>query len=214
LPPVVRRLVVSSAVSALGTGLVLPLTLIYLHRVRHIPLTTTGLLLAIPGVVGLVAVPLAGTLMDRVGARRVLAVCMLTVAGAQFALAFVPNAAWVAPVLLVQGAAMGPTFSAFNTLLASLTVGGMQERAFAVNFTVLNAGIGVGGLIGSGVVDVHLRVSFQLMFLGNAVATAAAAALVLSISAPIRPRPQAPRRLTKARWAIGRFSRIRCCDGW
>ena len=57
LPAPVLRLVSSNAVSAFGTGLTLPLFLIYLHRVRHIALPTTGLLLAVPGVVGLVASP-------------------------------------------------------------------------------------------------------------------------------------------------------------
>ncbi len=166
LPVGVRRLIASDAISAVGTGLVLPLTLIYLHSVRHIPLATTGLLLAIPGVVGLVVVPVAGTLMDRIGARRVLAGCMLLLAVAQVALAFTRTAAWAAPVLLLQGVALSPTFPALNTLLGSLTAGELQQRAFAVNFTVLNAGIGVGGLIGGAVVDVHHPGTFQLMFLG------------------------------------------------
>ena len=103
LLPDVRRLVLGSTVSALGNGLVLPLTLIYLHRVRHIVLPTTGLLLAVPGVVGLVAVPLAGIAMDRFGARRVLAVALLLTAGAQFAFGFADSPAWFVPVLFVQG---------------------------------------------------------------------------------------------------------------
>lgn len=185
LPPAIRRLVISSATSAVGTGLVLPLTLIYLHRVRHFPLSTTGLLLAIPGVVGLVVVPLAGSLMDRVGARVVLATSMGLLAVAQVALAFVHTVAWAAPVLLLQGIAMGPTFPAFNTLLATLSTGDTQQRAFAINFTVLNAGIGIGGLVGGVVVDVHRPGSFQAMFLGNALVTALAALLVLSVRVPV-----------------------------
>ena len=42
-------------------------------RCASLPLRTTGVLLAIPGVVALVAIPVAGTLVDRVGARWVLA---------------------------------------------------------------------------------------------------------------------------------------------
>lgn len=49
LPRQVLRLVLGNAVSAFGTGLTLPLLLIYLHRVRHIELATTGLLLRSPG---------------------------------------------------------------------------------------------------------------------------------------------------------------------
>jgi MFS family permease len=188
LPAPVVRLVAADAVSAFGTGLTLPLFLIYLHRVRHIDLPTTGLLLALPGVIGLVAVPLSGTLMDRIGARRVLAAAMLLFSVAQVALAFVRSAEAAVPVLLIQGVALGPTFPAFNTLLAGLTSGETQQRAFAVNFTVLNGCIGIGGLVSGAVVDVSQPLTFQGLFWGNAVVTAIGAAIVLSVPEPVRPK--------------------------
>jgi MFS family permease len=187
LPTPVLRLVLGNAVSAFGTGLTLPLLLIYLHRVRHIELATTGLLLAVPGVVGLVAVPVSGVLMDRIGARRVLAAAMVLLAVAQVALAFVHTAAWAVPVLVLQGMALGPTFPAYNTLIANLTSGETQQRAFAVNFTVLNACIGLGGLVSGAVVDVARPLTFQVLFSGNAFVTALAAAIVFSIAEPRRP---------------------------
>lgn len=186
LPTPVLRLVLGNAVSAFGTGLTLPLLLIYLHRVRHIELATTGLLLALPGVVGLVAVPVAGALMDRVGARRVLAAAMLLLGAEQVGLAFVRSPGWAVPVLIVQGIALGPTFPALSTLVAGLTSGQAQQRAFAVNFTVLNAGIGLGGLVSGAVVDIARPGTFQALFLGNALATAAGAVLVLSVPEPRR----------------------------
>lgn len=188
-PAPVLRLVVSDAVSAFGTGFVLPIVLIYLHRVRHIPLTTTGLLLAVPGVIGLISVPIAGTLMDRIGARRVLTTAMLLFSAAQVGLGFVHSPGWAAPVLVLQGVALGPTFPAFNTLLAGMTTGATQQRAFAVNFTVLNASIGLGGLVGSAIVDVHHPLTFQVLFWGNAVVTAAGALLVLTVRDPHRAAP-------------------------
>jgi MFS family permease len=176
-----RRLIASSGVSAIGTGFVLPIILIYLHRVRHLPLTTTGLLMTIPGVVGLIVVPLCGTLIDRVGARLVLAVSLSTLALAEVGMGFVTGIAWAAVVLLVRGAALSPTFPAFNTLIGSLTQGHVQQRAFAINFTLLNAGIGVGSLVGSVVIDVHHPWTFQVMFFGDAIASLAAGLVVLGI---------------------------------
>jgi MFS family permease len=186
LPSPVLRLVLGDAVSAFGTGLTLPLFLIYLHRVRHIDLPTTGLLLALPGVVGLVAVPVSGTLMDRVGARRVLVVAMVLFSLAQVGLPFVHTAGWAVPVLLLQGIGLGATFPAFNTLLAGLTSGHTQQRAFAVNFTVLNACIGVGGLVSGAVVDVRRPLTFEALFFGNALVTTLGALIVLTISEPRR----------------------------
>ncbi len=52
LPAAARVLVAGNAVSALGNGLMLPLTLIYLHQVRGIPLPLVGVLLTLSGAVG------------------------------------------------------------------------------------------------------------------------------------------------------------------
>jgi len=190
----VRRVITSSGVSCVGTGFVLPIVLIYLHRVRHIPLTTTGLLIAIPGLVGLVVIPLAGALSDRVGARRVLAGSLGLLALAEVAMVFVNGAGWAAAALILRGAALGPTFPTLSTLLGSLAEGRVQQRAFALNFTLVNAGIGVGGLVGSAVIDERHAWTFQVMFLGDAVASAIAAGLVLSV----RVAPAVPRVLATA----------------
>ena len=177
----VRRLVAGCAVSAIGTGFVLPIVLIYLHRVRHIPLTTTGLLMTIPGIVGLAAVPLAGTLCDRIGARRVVAGSLLLLTAAEVWMAFVNSPGWAAAALFVRGAAMGPIYTAFNTMLASLAHGEGQQRAFAINFTALNAAIGIGGVIGSAIINVHHALTFQLMFFGDAIASGLAALVILTV---------------------------------
>lgn len=189
-----RRLVVGNAIGALGTGLVLPLTLIYLHSVRHIPLTTTGALLAVPGVVGLAAVPIAGALLDRVGPRAVLLVLLCGQAVAQVGLALAHNAPTAALALLLQGAVLGPSFPAFNTLLSHLTPDpAQQQRAYAINFTCLNAGVGLGGLIGAAVVQLAHPVTFQLLFFGNSAGCLLFAAVVATL-----PRA-APAHLTRER---------------
>ncbi len=187
----IRRLIAGNTVSAVGTGFVLPLVLIYLHRVRHIPLTTTGLLMAIPGVVGLVVIPIAGIVIDRIGAQRVLAGSLALLAVAEFCLAHSHTAGAAAVSLFLRGVALGPSFPAFNSALGSLVDGRAQQRAFAINFTLLNAGIGIGGIVGSTIIDVHHPATFQLMFYGNAVASLLAAGFVLTARSPARRRADA-----------------------
>lgn len=163
-------LVGGDAVSALGTGLVLPLTLIYLHEVRGIALAVVGALMAISGAVGLVAVPLAGIALDRLGARTVLLAVLCGQAVAEAGLAWAHNVATALPAVLVLGASLGPSFPAFQTMLAGInTDPAGQQRAFAINFTAVNAGIGVGGALGAAVVDPADPASFQVLFLANAV---------------------------------------------
>ena len=170
LPRATWLLIAGDAVSALGTGLVLPLTLIYLHQARGIPLPVVGLLLAGSGAVGLVAVPLAGVALDRFGARRVLIVVLVVQSLGEGGLAWAHSVPSTIPAMLTLGASLGPAFPAFQTMLAGInTDPAGQQRAFALNFTGVNAGIGVGGAIGAAVVDVHHPGSFQVLFLANAV---------------------------------------------
>lgn len=185
LRPATRRLVLAEGVNSLGTGLVLPVLLIYLHRVRDIPLPTTGLLLMAPAVVGLALVPLSGVLLDRLGPRRVLAGALLTLGVSQLGLAWAHDAATALPALLLQGVGLSPTFPAFNTLIARLETGAAgQQRAFAVNFTVINAAIGLGGLVSAAVVDVARPGSFEVLFVGNAVASALGVAVLRTVAPP------------------------------
>jgi MFS family permease len=171
LDPVVRRYLASVAVSRFGTGLTLPFTLILLHEVRGIDLPTVGLLMALPGAVGLAAVPVSGALVDRFGPRAVLRGCLLLQAVGTALLAFGSTPAQVLPALLLNGLGIGPSFPAGNALLTGLLSRPEQApRAFGVQFTVINAGVGLGGLVAAVVVDLHRAVTFEVLFLACAVA--------------------------------------------
>src|SRR5919106_963074 len=58
--------------NSIGTGVVLPFILIYLHDVRGFSLATAGLAAGALGAAGMVMTPVAGSLVDRLGARRVM----------------------------------------------------------------------------------------------------------------------------------------------
>jgi MFS family permease len=177
-------------------GMVVPLTLIYLHQVRGIPLAITGALFTAAAVMGLVTVPLAGVLLDRVGARPVLIAVTAGQALASAGLMWAHSPATALPVLLVQGAAFGPSFPAYNTMLAGINGGPVQQqRAFAVSFTWMNAGVGVGAAIGAAAANVHHAASFQVLF-----AVSAALAVVFCGVAFWLPnvRPQHEPRQEKA----------------
>jgi MFS family permease len=144
--------------------------------------------MALPGFVGLVAVPVAGVLVDRVGARRVLTGCLLLQAVACGLLAFATSAAVVAPAMVLLGAGLGPSFSAGSALLSGLVEGPEQaQRAFGLNFSALNAAIGTGSLIASLVVDLERTSTFVTLFAANA-ACALVAATLLPEGAPV-PQP-------------------------
>jgi MFS family permease len=185
LPPAARRLILTVVISRLGAGLTLPYTLIFLHEVRHLSLPTVGLLMAVPGVVGLLAVPVSGALVDRIGARPVVAGCYLLQTASALIVAFATTPLLVLPGMLLLGLGLGPIFPATATLLSGLVAGPEQvQRAFAIQFTGLNAAIGTGSLLASFVVDLHDTRTFIALFLGNAITSGLGAALLPPGAAP------------------------------
>ena len=184
-----RLLIAGNTMAALGTGLVLPLNLIYLHQVRGIALPVVGVLLTLSGATGLAAVPVSGMLFDRIGARRVLTALLIGQALAEAGLAWAHSAATALPMVLLLGASIGPTFPAVITMQAGLSPQpALQQRAFAVNFTGVNAGVGVGSAAGAAVADVQHLGSFQALFLANTVLC-----LVFAVLLARLPNVRAPR---------------------
>ena len=93
LPRTVQTLQLGGLANAFGNGVMLPFALIYLHNVRGIGLGTAGLVLATNAVVSIVAGPLSGTLVDRLGGRRILgdALVFLAVGYAGYVLVDAPG---------------------------------------------------------------------------------------------------------------------------
>lgn len=165
LPAAARRLLTGTALSALGNGLVLPFLVVYLHDVRGMSTAVAGLVIAWQAVIGFAIAPLSGALVDRVGPRRVVVVSPLIMAcgAAGYALVQVPWQAFAtATVLAVGGAAMWP---AVSTLMARIVPEEQRQRAFGLQFMLLNLGIGLGGLISGLAVDTSRPITFERLYL-------------------------------------------------
>ncbi len=148
-----RLFLAGNTLSMLGTGLVLPFMIIYLHEARGIALPAVGGMLAAAAATGLIAVMVCGALLDRVGARIVLGMILLGQVVAEVALAWAHNTptAWLA--VLIYGATWEPMFSAISTMLHGLTPEpSLQQRAFAVNFAAQNMALGIGAAVAAVVV--------------------------------------------------------------
>jgi MFS family permease len=188
-----RVVLAGQGVNAFGIGLVLPFLLVYLHQVRGIPLQTTGLLLAIPGLVGFSLGPLAGTASDRLGAKRVLVGGSAVSGLSSLLLPLVHGPAAAVPVLLLVGIGFAVFFTSQTGLLALLAGGPVLDRLYALDFVLLNAGIGVGGLVAGAVVSVRHPGTFVIVYLVDGLTSLAYAALVSRVRVP-RRAPRSERR--------------------
>jgi MFS family permease len=185
-----RRLLLGTYMSALGTGMTLPFLYVYLHEVRRIDATLVGLVVAWMGALSLVLAGPWGSLMDRVGPRRVLLPLMvLGACGAgSWALVHHPWQAFVSGSLMA--AAGSAVFSGSNTLLATLTSEEERQRVFGLSFALLNLGIGTGGVVSGFIADVHHPASFRVLYTVDGVSWLLPAFILASMPSVGRALPR------------------------
>ena len=185
-------------VNAAGTGMAMPFTAIYLHNVRGFGLGTTGLVLAAFAAVSFVATPLAGSVIDGLGARRTLAVA-LVVSAAGYALLPLVRLPWQAyAVMALAGVGNGAFWPAQSTTLATLAGRELRSRAYAVQRGLFNLGMGIGAMTAGLVAVSSQPQTFTILFVADA-ATFVAYALLLAV--PRVPEPAGAARAERGgRW--------------
>jgi MFS family permease len=173
----------------IGTGLVLPFHVVYLHEVRGFALSDVGLLLGLSPLVGFLVVGPGGSAIDRLGARRILMAAISLQVVSNVLLAY-SSAEWMAAgALMLAGVSFGVTWPGFQAFIAAVVPAELRQRYFGVNFTLLNLGIGIGGIVGGAFVDVDRLVTFQVIYLGDAVSYLPALFLMLVPLRHVAGRP-------------------------
>jgi MFS family permease len=189
LPRSVQTLQLGGLANAFGNGIAYPFLFIYLHNVRGIGLGTAGLILATNGAVGLVAGPLAGSAIDRVGGRRTLAGALLLMA-VGFGSYPLVDLAWKGFLAsAVAGIGNGAFWPSQSSLVAGLTPADKRHKAFATQRIAMNLGIGLGGLTGGLIATTANPVTFTALFAIDAATFVVFAVLLGAVPDP----PRAPR---------------------
>jgi MFS family permease len=178
-----RLLLSTVAVDALGRGLVLPFAVVYLHDVRHIPLGTIGTVIAVPAMVALLLLGPVGSIIDRFGPRRVQLVALVAQTIGSALLAGVHTAGQAAIAFAFMGLGQAAFWPASQSLIAAVVPSHIRQRYFGVNFTLLNAGIGLGGLGAGLFVSTQEAWTFSVVYLADA---ASFLAPIVVLAVPLR----------------------------
>lgn len=179
LPREGKFLISTVIFSAVGTGLVLPFLVVYLHEVRDFPLETVGLLLALQAGVGIAVVPPIGALIDRIGARLVYASSMVALVIGDLLISQATTVVAAAIALTFMGYGFGVIWPSSGALIGNLIPSAQRQRYFGINFTLLNLGIGIGGIIGGQFVDVARAETFVTIYLLDALSYLPALVILL-----------------------------------
>ncbi|MFJ9392963.1 MFS transporter [Nocardioides sp. NPDC101246] len=186
-PSQATRVLVGFAFASLGNGLTLPFLYVYMAQVQDLGSSTAGWMFAWMGLVGLAAAPGVGALLDRFGPRPVLLAALLVESASIGSLGFVDGTVPTMAVLAGVVVGASPLWPGTTTLLAGMVPAADRERAYGFAFLGLNAGIGVGGLVSAFLIDVARPETFQVLYLCDAVAYLAyAAVLAFLVRSPAR----------------------------
>jgi MFS family permease len=176
--------------NSIGTGVVLPFVLIYLHDVRGFSFATAGLAVGALGAAGIAMTPIAGTLIDRVGARRML-IWSLVLLACAYALFPLIRSPWHAFVLLAAaGLGNGALWPSHGTLLVAVTPAERRHAAFALSRLVGNLGLGLGTVAGGLIATTSEPSTFTVLFVFNGATFLVFAFAALLIPTPPRTEPQ------------------------
>ncbi|MFF7153518.1 MFS transporter [Streptomyces sp. NPDC008139] len=200
-----RALLGAMGVDSVGSGMYIPFSLVFFHHITGLSFAVVGAVLTVVGLIGMGALPLAGTAVDRYGARRV-QLLLYGVRGTGFALyPFATSLPAFAVVAL--GTAFGDrAFPAVQQAYIGEVASGVdRDRLQAAARALRNAGLGAGALLASLVITVAGDRGFTAAAWLNALSFGVAALLIRSISASRVPdgsataeRPAAGYRLVLA----------------
>lgn len=180
--PGVARLLAVALVDRTGSGLFVPISVVYLHRTVGLSLTDIGLVLTLAGLAGTLAPLVSGGLLRRVDARWVVASCFLTcaVALAGYAQARSFIAVLVAATVLQVATRMERPGTAVLALRLS------RDRIGVLSWqqTLGNLGYGLGALAAAGVLLTDSDTAVVAAVLADAASYLIGAALVASLPRP------------------------------
>lgn len=181
-----RRLLAAGFADALGTGLFLPLSVIYLTRIIGLSPAHIGLGLTIAGLLAIAASPLSGALLSRFDARRVVLGCFAASAAGFAAYIAVGSFASFLGVAIVVQFASRMDRPAKAVLTLGVTPPRDQIDALARQQSLRNLGYGVGGLLAALALLIHGKTPFVVLLAANAASYVVAGLLVLRLP-PVPP---------------------------
>jgi MFS family permease len=164
LPRDVWLLQIGGVANSFGNGIVFPFLAIYLHNVRDFGIATAGIAIALSSLSQLLAGIAAGPVIDRLGARRVLA-SGLVIQALGFGLLPLVREPWHAYALLAfEGIGSACFWPSQSTLISRLTPAARRHAAFAQQRVTMNLGVGLGGVAGGLIASVSNPTSFTVLF--------------------------------------------------
>jgi MFS family permease len=176
-----RRFVTAIAVDAVGSGVFMPVSMLYFLAVTPLSLVEIGAAISIASFVALPAGPVIGALVDRLGAKRLLlagnALQGVGFAAYLFSQSFAAVLLWTIVVVVGRTAFWG----SYGNIVTAISLPGERERWFGFLGALRNVGFALGGLASGVAVAIGTDLAFHAVVALNAVSYLLALGLLLAV---------------------------------
>jgi MFS family permease len=180
-------LLTALGVDNFGSGLFLPVALLYVTRVVGLPLGVAGTVVAAGTVAGLTVPAVAGRLMDRLGSLRVVVGAEILQLLGMIAYLAARGAGLVALAAVLLAAGQQLFYSSLFTLISEVTGDGPKDRPFAVAAVIRGASFSLGALAAGALLSLAGLAAYRITVIADAVSFAGCGLLlVLLVRLPRR----------------------------
>ncbi|GAA1972484.1 MFS transporter [Kitasatospora viridis] len=183
-----RRVQLGNALSAFGSGFTMPYMFVYVDQVRGLGTASATMVFTLFALAALAVLPFAGRGIDRYGPRPVLlAGCAMAATGA-FAFGQAHGTAALLVSVFLFGGGVTTCQPALATMIVRCSSTATRSHAFALQFTLINLGMGLGALVGGQIVNTADPASLTRLFTIEALTFFGLAAVTGTARIP-RPAP-------------------------
>ena len=176
-----RRFVTAMAVDAVGSGVFVPVSILYFLAATDLTLVQVGGALSLAALLTLPVGPLLGGAVDRLGAKQVLLAGNLLQAAGFVAYLVVDSFAAVVLWAVVVTVGRTAFWSSYGVIVAAIAPPGEREKWFGFLGALRNVGFGVGGLVSGLAITIGTAAAYDAIVVANAASYLLALALLLAV---------------------------------
>jgi MFS family permease len=171
--------------SAVGSGLTVPVLFLYAHRIRGLDFGTAGLVVSTIALASLAGNPLGGAMADRWTPRRALMTGLVVAAIGSVGMALARSEVELFAAAAGLGLGASIIFPTYYALLASLTNPDQRSAVFSLRHASLNAGLGLGALGAAAVISISRPGTFTAVYVADAVSFLAFLPFLARLRVPV-----------------------------
>ena len=163
-----RRFVSAIVADTVGSGLFMPMTIIYFLRVTDLTVVQVGAALSLSALLTLPSAFVVGSLVDRFGARRLMLVGNLLQAVGMTAYLWVDSFWTLALWTVLLNVGRQAFWGSFGNVVTAITKPGERELWFGFLQALRNLGYAVGGVLAGIALQVGTDIAFHTVVVANA----------------------------------------------